>query len=73
LSARISPTVIAAVAPPTRGGGRFTYEFGLFPLRKGGTAVDQFVSIEDYFDLTTGLTQLVEWREADARHRRNGT
>jgi hypothetical protein len=39
-------------------------------LRKGGTAVDQFVSIEDYFDLTTTLTQLVEWREADARHRR---
>ena len=63
--------VFGAVEAPTRSGGRFTYEFGLFPLRKGGAAVDQFVSIEDYFDLTISLTQLVEWREADERHRRN--
>jgi hypothetical protein len=63
--------VFGAVDAPTRSGGRFTYEFGLFPLRKGGTTVDQFVSIEDYFDLTTGITQLVEWREADERQRRD--
>ena len=63
--------VFGAVDAPTRSGGRFVYEFGLFPLRKGGAAVDQFVSIEDYFDLTISLTQLVEWREADERHRRN--
>ena len=61
--------VFGAVDAPTRNGGRFTYEFGLFPLRKGGGAVDQFVSIEDYFDLTMSLTKLVEWREADARQR----
>ena len=68
---RTRSPLFGAVEAPTRSGGRFTYEFGLFPLRKGGTAVDQFVSIEDYFDLTTTLTQLVEWREADERHRRN--
>jgi hypothetical protein len=63
--------VFGSVEAPTRGGGRFTYEFGLFPLRKGGATVEQFVSIEDYFDLTTGITQLVEWREADERQRRD--
>ena len=68
---RTRSPVFGAVEAPTRSGGLFTYEFGLFPLRKGGTAVDQLVSIEDYFDLTTSLTQLVEWREADERHRRN--
>lgn len=61
--------LFGAVEALTRNGGRFTYEFGLFPLRKGGTAVDQFVSIEDYFDLTLGLTQPVEWREAGAGDR----
>ena len=68
---RTRSPLFGAVEAPTRSGGRFTYEFGLFPLRKGGTAVDQFVSIEDYFDLTTSLTQLVEWREADERQRRD--
>jgi hypothetical protein len=63
--------LFGAVDAQTRSGGRFVYEFGLFPLRKGGTAVDQFVSIEDYFDLATSLTELVEWREADARQRRS--
>lgn len=63
--------LFGAVNAPARGGGYFTYEFGLFPLRKGGTAVEQFVSIEDYFDLATTLTQLVEWREADERYRRD--
>lgn len=63
--------LFGAVGAATRSGGRFEYEFGLFPLRKGGSAVDQFVSIEDYFDLATSLTELVEWREADARQRRD--
>jgi hypothetical protein len=35
----------------------------LFPLRKGGTAVDQFVAVEDYGDLSSTLLDLVEWRE----------
>ncbi|MGF1594831.1 MAG: PAS domain-containing protein [Kiloniellaceae bacterium] len=48
---------------PTISGGRFTYEFGLFPLRRGGREVAQFVAIEDYFDLTSTLTELKEWRD----------
>jgi hypothetical protein len=63
--------VFGAVDATTRGGGVFVYEFGLFPLRKGGRAVDQFVSIEDYFDLTSTLTRLVEWRDAKVRQGRD--
>lgn len=48
---------------PTTSGGRFSYEFGLFPLRRGGREVAQFVSIEDYFELTSTLTELKEWQE----------
>lgn len=48
---------------PTRSGGRFTYEFGLFPLRQGGRAVEQFLSIEDYFELTSTLMELKEWQD----------
>ena len=70
---RTRQPLFGAVNAPTRRGGYFTYEFGLFPLRNGGTAVEQFVSIEDNFDLATTLTQLVEWREADARQRRGKT
>lgn len=68
---RTRAPLFGTVEAPTRGGGRFTYEFGLFPLRKGGTAVEQIVAIEDYFDLGNNLTELVEWRETDAPHRRD--
>ena len=54
--------LFGAIAAPTRSGGRFTYEFGLFPLRKGAGTVDQFVSIEDYFNLSSTLVELAEWR-----------
>jgi hypothetical protein len=47
----------------TTAGGLFVYEFGLFPLRKGGSTVDQFLAIEDYGNLTSTLTDLVQWRE----------
>lgn len=56
--------VFGAVDAPIRSGGRFTYEFGLFPLRKGGATVEQFVSIEDYFDLASTLVELTQWRDA---------
>ena len=51
---------------PTTSGSRFTYEFGLFPLRNGGTGITQVLAIEDYFDLTSTLLELVEWRDACA-------
>ena len=43
-------------------GGLFTHEFAMFPLRKGGKSVDQVLSIEDYGDLFSTLTDLVDWR-----------
>ncbi len=58
--------MLGAAEVPTTSGSRFTYEFGLFPLRKGGTAVEQFLAIEDYFDLTATLLELVEWRARGA-------
>ncbi len=51
---------------PTLSGGRFTYEFGLFPLRRGGREVEQFVAIEDYFGLISTLTELQEWQDSRA-------
>ena len=41
----------------------------LLPLRKGDSAVAQFVALEDYFDLTSTLLELVEWRERRASGR----
>jgi hypothetical protein len=41
---------------------RSPYEFGIFPLRKGGLDVAQFVSIEDYFDFKGPVDELVGWR-----------
>ncbi len=54
--------VLGVCHAPIVGGSHFSYEFGLFPLRKGGAAVEQFVAVEDYFDLTSTLLELVEWR-----------
>jgi hypothetical protein len=41
---------------------RYPYEFGIFPLRKGGPDIAQFVSIEDYFDFKGPVDELVRWR-----------
>ncbi|WP_162917249.1 PAS domain-containing protein [Dongia deserti] len=58
--------LFGACEAPTTSGRRFIYEFGLFPLRKGGATVEQFLAIEDYFDLTSTLIELVEWRARKA-------
>lgn len=50
----------------TTNGGLFTQEYGLFPLRRGGASVDQFLAIEDYGDLHSTLMDLVDWRERGA-------
>jgi hypothetical protein len=60
--------VLGESLSPTTSGASFRYEFGLFPLRNGGYAVSQFVAIEDYFDLTSALSELVHWREKRLRH-----
>jgi hypothetical protein len=52
---------------PTSDGKLFTYEFGIFPLRRGGETVDQFVAVEDYFGLTSTIVQVEPWREKSDR------
>ena len=49
--------VLGEATEATATGGTFTYEFGIFPLARGGDgAVKQFFALEDYFDfeLTSG-------------------
>lgn len=59
--------VIGACTCTTTNGGLFTYEYGLFPLRKGGQAIAQFLAIEDYADLASTLTDLVHWSEREPK------
>lgn len=47
----------------TTAGSLFTYEYGLFPLRKGARSIDQFIALEDYGNLASTLTDLVQWSE----------
>jgi hypothetical protein len=47
---------------------RFVYEFGLFPLRKGGATIDQFVAVEDYFEFAHLFQDLPEWRSIGHAH-----
>jgi hypothetical protein len=53
----------------TTSGGLFTHEFGMFPLRRGGSSVDQVLSIEDYGNLFSTLTDLVDWRLKSAERK----
>jgi len=50
--------LLGSVVAPTRSGGTFTYEFGLFPLTQGGSRIEQFISVEDYFDFDATAAQL---------------
>ncbi|MET1026660.1 MAG: PAS domain-containing protein [Dongiaceae bacterium] len=54
--------VFGASVTPTRDGGTFTYEFGLFPLTQGGDQVAQFIAIEDF-----GNSEPISGRTLDAR------
>jgi hypothetical protein len=55
--------LLGATTVPTTAGSMLTYEFGIFPLRKGGQAIDQFVAVEDYFGLISRVVQVEPWRE----------
>jgi hypothetical protein len=63
LAYRTRQPVLGISSVNTTSGGIFTYEYGLFPLRKGGTAIAQFIAVEDYGDLNATLLDLVDWRE----------
>jgi hypothetical protein len=53
--------LLGAVTEPTRFGGSFVYEFGIFPIAKGGAEVVQFMSVEDYFGSTLIGASLNPW------------
>jgi hypothetical protein len=53
--------LMGSVTEATSNGGRFTYEFGMFPMTVGGTEVKQFVSIEDYFGFHLTSAALNAW------------
>jgi hypothetical protein len=54
--------LLGSVVVPAAAGGTFAYEFGLFPLAHGGTQVEQFIALEDYFDFHLTAAQLLPWR-----------
>jgi len=60
--------LLGATTVPTTAGGVLMYEFGIFPIRKGGAAIDQFVAIEDYFGLQTQIVQVEPWRDRRPGH-----
>ena len=42
---------MGSITDPTASGSTFVYEFGLFPVtRGGGSEIKQFIALEDYFD-----------------------
>lgn len=47
---------------PRSAGGTVDYEFGIFPLRRGGDSVEQFIALEDYFNLVGTIEQIEPWR-----------
>ncbi|WP_395016011.1 PAS domain-containing protein [Dongia sp.] len=51
--------LLGSVVVPAKSGGTFAYEFGLFPLTQGGTAVAQIAAVEDYFDFDLTAAQLI--------------
>lgn len=45
-------------------GTPYYHEFGIFPLRVHGDAIEQFLAIEDYAQMADGFPDLVQWRIA---------
>lgn len=54
---------------PTHEGDTFNYEFGIFPLRLTGDAVEQFFGIEDFGDREPYSNQLIGERQRDPGRR----
>jgi hypothetical protein len=55
--------LLGSTTVPTTTDQQFTYEFGIFPLRRGGQRIEQFVAIEDYFGLVAKIVQIEPWRD----------
>ena len=54
--------IFGSVTEPTTAGGTFTFEFGLFPISRGGDEVVQFIGLEDYFGARFISAQLIPLR-----------
>jgi hypothetical protein len=52
--------VLGDAAIPIADGGRFVYEFGIFPLRADGARTTQCLAIEDYGKVNDRLAELLE-------------
>jgi hypothetical protein len=59
--------ILGEVTEVTLSGGKFTFEFGIFPITAGGAEVRQFLSIEDYFDFSLTSAELVPWSVRTAK------
>jgi hypothetical protein len=53
--------IMGRVVETTTAGGKFTFEFGMFPVTAGSAEIRQFISIEDYFDFHLTSAELIPW------------
>jgi hypothetical protein len=67
--------VFGETTVPTIHGDPFTYEFAIFPLRKGSDTVEQFIALEDYGKveprLSPSMGDLTPWQDQHARVAKN--
>ena len=59
--------ILGEVTERTLAGGKFTFEFGIFPVSAGGEAVRQFLCVEDYFDFHLTSAELIPWSLRDTK------
>jgi hypothetical protein len=59
--------IIGEVTEATLSGGKFTFEYGIFPVTAGDDAVRQFLCIEDYFDFHLTSAELIPWSLREAK------
>jgi hypothetical protein len=59
--------ILGEVTEATLSGGKFTFEFGIFPVTAGGSLVQQFLCIEDYFDFHLTSAELIPWSLREAK------
>ena len=58
--------LFGSVTERTLAGDTFTFEFGIFPVTAGGSEIQQFLSVEDYFGFSLTSAELVPWTDRTA-------
>jgi len=56
--------IFGSITEPTTSGGMFTFEFGLFPISTGSSAVGQFIAVEDYFGTSITSAQVLPTKQS---------